>query len=186
MRLAQLFVEAGLPAGVFNVVNGDKEAMDAILADDDIKAVGFVGSSSIAQYIYAGATGKRAQCFGGAKNHAIIMPDADMDQTVDALVGAGYGSAGERCMAISDEGFAARFNLRRRPRPDRCKHIATRSTKFFQPMTSRRSFCGCVTLASERALSGEASGPRCQRAPASVLSCLKLRLFGLGAAEFAI
>ena len=103
MRLAELFVEAGLPAGVFNVVNGDKEAVDAILADDDIKAVGFVGSSSIAQYIYAGAaaTGKRAQCFGGAKNHAIIMPDADMDQTVDALVGAGYGSAGERCMAIS-------------------------------------------------------------------------------------
>jgi len=103
MRLAELFVEAGLPAGVFNVVNGDKEAVDAILADDDIKAVGFVGSSSIAQYVYAGAaaTGKRAQCFGGAKNHAIIMPDADMDQTVDALVGAGYGSAGERCMAIS-------------------------------------------------------------------------------------
>jgi malonate-semialdehyde dehydrogenase (acetylating)/methylmalonate-semialdehyde dehydrogenase len=84
-------------------VNGDKEAVDAILADDDIKAVGFVGSSSVAQYIYAraAATGKRAQCFGGAKNHAIIMPDADMDQTVDALVGAGYGSAGERCMAIS-------------------------------------------------------------------------------------
>jgi malonate-semialdehyde dehydrogenase (acetylating)/methylmalonate-semialdehyde dehydrogenase len=103
MRLAQLFVEAGLPAGVFNVVNGDKEAVDAILADDDIKAVGFVGSSSTARYVYAGAaaTGKRAQCFGGAKNHAIIMPDADMDQTVDALVGAGYGSAGERCMAIS-------------------------------------------------------------------------------------
>ena len=103
MRLAELFVEAGLPAGVFNVVNGDKEAVDAILADDDIKAVGFVGSSSTARYVYAGAaaTGKRAQCFGGAKNHAIIMPDADMDQTVDALVGAGYGSAGERCMAIS-------------------------------------------------------------------------------------
>jgi malonate-semialdehyde dehydrogenase (acetylating)/methylmalonate-semialdehyde dehydrogenase len=103
MRLAELFVEAGLPPGVFNVVNGDKEAVDAILADEDIKAVGFVGSSAIAQYIYAGAaaTGKRAQCFGGAKNHAIIMPDADMDQTVDALVGAGYGSAGERCMAIS-------------------------------------------------------------------------------------
>jgi malonate-semialdehyde dehydrogenase (acetylating)/methylmalonate-semialdehyde dehydrogenase len=103
MRLAEIFVEAGLPAGLFNVVNGDKEAVDAFLADHDIKAVGFVGSSLIAQYIYAGAaaTGKRAQCFGGAKNHAIIMPDADMDQTVDALVGAGYGSAGERCMAIS-------------------------------------------------------------------------------------
>jgi len=103
MRLAELMLEAGLPAGVLNVVNGDKESVDAILQDPDIKAVGFVGSSSIAEYIYQGcaATGKRAQCFGGAKNHAIIMPDADLDQTVDALIGAGYGSAGERCMAIS-------------------------------------------------------------------------------------
>ena len=103
MRLAELMMEAGLPAGILNVVNGDKEAVDAILEDRDIKAVGFVGSSPIAQYIYerAAATGKRAQCFGGAKNHMIIMPDADMDQTVDALIGAGYGSAGERCMAIS-------------------------------------------------------------------------------------
>jgi malonate-semialdehyde dehydrogenase (acetylating)/methylmalonate-semialdehyde dehydrogenase len=103
MRLCELMLEAGLPAGVLNCVNGDKEAVDAILDDPDIRAVGFVGSSSIAQYIYerAAATGKRAQCFGGAKNHMIIMPDADMDQTVDALIGAGYGSAGERCMAIS-------------------------------------------------------------------------------------
>ena len=103
MRLAELFFEAGLPAGILNVVNGDKEVVDAILDDPDIKAVGFVGSTPIAQYIYsrAAATGKRAQCFGGAKNHMIIMPDADMDQTVDALIGAGYGSAGERCMAIS-------------------------------------------------------------------------------------
>src|SRR5262245_406587 len=103
MRLAELFIEAGLPPGILNVVNGDKEAVDAILDDPDISAVGFVGSSPIAQYIYerAAATGKRAQCFGGAKNHAIVMPDADMDQTVDALIGAGYGSAGERCMAIS-------------------------------------------------------------------------------------
>jgi malonate-semialdehyde dehydrogenase (acetylating)/methylmalonate-semialdehyde dehydrogenase len=103
MRLAELMLEAGLPAGILNVVNGDKEAVDAILDDRDIKAVGFVGSSPIAQYIYerAAATGKRAQCFGGAKNHMIIMPDADMDQTVDALIGAGYGSAGERCMAVS-------------------------------------------------------------------------------------
>src|ERR687890_298217 len=103
MRLAELMIEAGLPAGILNVVNGDKEAVDAILDDPDIRAVGFVGSSPIAQYIYerAAATGKRCQCFGGAKNHAIVMPDADMDQTVDALVGAGYGSAGERCMAIS-------------------------------------------------------------------------------------
>jgi malonate-semialdehyde dehydrogenase (acetylating)/methylmalonate-semialdehyde dehydrogenase len=103
MRLAELMIEAGLPAGILNVVNGDKEAVDAILDDPDIMAVGFVGSSPIAQYIYsrAASTGKRAQCFGGAKNHMIIMPDADMNQAVDALIGAGYGSAGERCMAIS-------------------------------------------------------------------------------------
>ncbi|TIS73496.1 MAG: aldehyde dehydrogenase family protein, partial [Mesorhizobium sp.] len=103
IRIAELFIEAGLPEGVLNVVNGDKEVVDAILDDPDIKAVGFVGSTPIAQYIYARgcAAGKRVQCFGGAKNHMIIMPDADMDQTVDALVGAGYGSAGERCMAIS-------------------------------------------------------------------------------------
>jgi len=103
MRIAELFLEAGLPAGILNVVNGDKEAVDAILDDPDIKAVGFVGSTPIAQYIYgrAAAAGKRAQCFGGAKNHLIVMPDADMDQTVDALIGAGYGSAGERCMAVS-------------------------------------------------------------------------------------
>jgi malonate-semialdehyde dehydrogenase (acetylating)/methylmalonate-semialdehyde dehydrogenase len=103
MRIAELFLEAGLPPGVLNVVNGDKESVDAILDDPDIKAVGFVGSTPIAHYIYsrAAAAGKRAQCFGGAKNHALIMPDADLDQTVDALIGAGYGSAGERCMAIS-------------------------------------------------------------------------------------
>ena len=103
MRIAELFIEAGLPEGVLNVVNGDKEAVDAILDDPDIQAVGFVGSTPIAEYIYGRgcAAGKRVQCFGGAKNHMIIMPDADMDQTVDALVGAGYGSAGERCMAVS-------------------------------------------------------------------------------------
>ncbi len=103
MRLAELMLEAGLPPGVLNVVNGDKEVVDAILDDRDISAVGFVGSSSIAHYIYerAAATGKRAQCFGGAKNHMIVMPDADMDQAVDALVGASYGAAGERCMAVS-------------------------------------------------------------------------------------
>jgi malonate-semialdehyde dehydrogenase (acetylating)/methylmalonate-semialdehyde dehydrogenase len=103
MRLAELMMEAGLPAGILNVVNGDKEAVDAILEDPDIKAVGFVGSTPIAEYIYSKgcANGKRVQCFGGAKNHMVIMPDADMDQTVDALIGAGYGSAGERCMAIS-------------------------------------------------------------------------------------
>jgi len=103
VRLAELFLEAGLPKGVFQVVHGDKEAVDAILNHDDIQAVGFVGSSDIAQYIYstAAANGKRAQCFGGAKNHMVVMPDADLDQAVDALIGAGYGSAGERCMAIS-------------------------------------------------------------------------------------
>lgn len=103
LRLAELFLEAGLPAGVFNVVNGDKEAVDTLLHDPRVKAVGFVGSTPIAQYIYETATanGKRAQCFGGAKNHAIVMPDADLDDVADQLIGAGYGSAGERCMAIS-------------------------------------------------------------------------------------
>ncbi|KQZ01382.1 methylmalonate-semialdehyde dehydrogenase [Pseudolabrys sp. Root1462] len=103
MRIAELFLEAGLPEGILNVINGDKEAVDTILTDARVKAVGFVGSSDIAQYIYStgAAHGKRVQCFGGAKNHMIVMPDADMDQAVDALIGAGYGSAGERCMAIS-------------------------------------------------------------------------------------
>ena len=103
MRLAELMLEAGLPAGILNVVNGDKESVDAILDDRDISAVGFVGSTSIAEYVYSRgcAAGKRVQCFGGAKNHMIIMPDADMEQVADALIGAGYGSAGERCMAIS-------------------------------------------------------------------------------------
>ena len=103
MRLAELMIEAGLPAGILNVVNGDKVAVDAILDDPDIRAVGFVGSTPIAEYVYTRGTahGKRVQCFGGAKNHMIVMPDADMDQAVDALIGAGYGSAGERCMAVS-------------------------------------------------------------------------------------
>ena len=103
MRLAELMIEAGLPAGILNVVNGDKVAVDTLLTDPRVRAIGFVGSSDIAQYIYSTgcAHGKRVQCFGGAKNHMIVMPDADMDQAVDALIGAGYGSAGERCMAIS-------------------------------------------------------------------------------------
>ncbi len=103
LRLAELFIEAGLPEGIFNVVNGDKEAVDAILTHPDIKAIGFVGSTAIAHYVYATGTahGKRVQAFGGAKNHMIVMPDADLDQAADALLGAGYGSAGERCMAIS-------------------------------------------------------------------------------------
>ncbi|MCD7060194.1 CoA-acylating methylmalonate-semialdehyde dehydrogenase [Pelagibacterium xiamenense] len=103
MRLAELMMEAGLPAGILNVVNGDKEAVDGILDHPDISGVSFVGSTPIARYVYGrGANnGKRVQSFGGAKNHMIVMPDADMAKAADALMGAGYGSAGERCMAIS-------------------------------------------------------------------------------------
>ncbi|MDT0327112.1 CoA-acylating methylmalonate-semialdehyde dehydrogenase [Nocardiopsis lambiniae] len=103
LRLAELFAEAGLPPGVLNVVNGGKETVDTLLTDPRVAAVGFVGSTPIAEYVYSTATahGKRAQCFGGAKNHMVVMPDADLDQAVDALIGAGYGSAGERCMAVS-------------------------------------------------------------------------------------
>ncbi|WFU62651.1 CoA-acylating methylmalonate-semialdehyde dehydrogenase [Bradyrhizobium brasilense] len=101
--LAKWLQEAGLPRGVFNVVQGDREAVDALLTHPDVAAVSFVGSTPIARYIYETATrhGKRCQSLGGAKNHMIVMPDADMDQAVDALMGAAYGSAGERCMAIS-------------------------------------------------------------------------------------
>jgi len=103
MRLAELMLAAGAPPGVLNVLNGDKEAVDAILTDPVIQAVSFVGSTDIARYIYSTGTahGKRVQAMGGAKNHMIVMPDADLDQVADALIGAGYGSAGERCMAIS-------------------------------------------------------------------------------------
>lgn len=101
--MADLLREAGLPKGVFNVVQGDKESVDALIEHPDVKAVSFVGSTPIAQYIYeSGArNGKRVQGLGGAKNHMVVMPDADIDRTVDALIGAAYGSAGERCMAIS-------------------------------------------------------------------------------------
>jgi malonate-semialdehyde dehydrogenase (acetylating)/methylmalonate-semialdehyde dehydrogenase len=101
--LAALLKESGLPDGVFNVVNGDKEAVDALLAHLDVEAVSFVGSTPIARYIYATGTshGKRVQALGGAKNHAVVMPDADPEMAADALVGAAFGSAGERCMAIS-------------------------------------------------------------------------------------
>jgi len=103
VRLAELLTEAGLPPGVFNVVHGDKTAVDALIAHPDVQALSFVGSTPIAQYIYAEGTarGKRVQALGGAKNHLVVMPDADLDQVTDALIGAGYGSAGERCMAIS-------------------------------------------------------------------------------------
>jgi malonate-semialdehyde dehydrogenase (acetylating)/methylmalonate-semialdehyde dehydrogenase len=103
LMLAELLEEAGLPKGIIQVVNGDKEAVDALLDNDIVQSIGFVGSTPIAEYIYSRgcANGKRVQCFGGAKNHMIIMPDADMDKAADALIGAGYGAAGERCMAIS-------------------------------------------------------------------------------------
>ncbi|MBN6812082.1 CoA-acylating methylmalonate-semialdehyde dehydrogenase [Kocuria marina] len=103
VRLAELAVEAGMPEGVLNVVHGDKTAVDALIEDPRVKAMGFVGSSPIAQSIYVAAAqhNKRAQCFGGAKNHMVIMPDADLEQAADALMGAAYGSAGERCMAVS-------------------------------------------------------------------------------------
>ena len=116
MRLTELFVEAGGPVGLLQCINGDKEIVDAICDHPTIKAVSFVGSSDIAQYVYARATanGKRAQCMGGAKNHGIIMPDANMDQAVKDILGAAYGSAGERCMALPvvvpvGEGTAERF-----------------------------------------------------------------------------
>jgi malonate-semialdehyde dehydrogenase (acetylating)/methylmalonate-semialdehyde dehydrogenase len=103
MRLAELFKEAGLPDGVFNVVHGDREAVDALLDHPDVAAVSFVGSTPIAKHVYetCARNGKRVQALGGAKNHAVVLPDADLDFTADALVGAAYGSAGERCMAIS-------------------------------------------------------------------------------------
>lgn len=103
IRLVELAKEAGVPDGVVNVVQGDKVAVDELLIHPDVKAVSFVGSTPIAEYVYKTATahGKRAQAFGGAKNHGVVMPDVELDQTADALVGAAYGSAGERCMAIS-------------------------------------------------------------------------------------
>jgi malonate-semialdehyde dehydrogenase (acetylating)/methylmalonate-semialdehyde dehydrogenase len=103
LRLAELLQEAGLPDGVFNVVHGDKEAVDALLRHPLVKAVSFVGSTPIARYIYetGAANGKRVQALGGAKNHAVVMPDADVDFATEAIIGAGYGSAGERCMAVS-------------------------------------------------------------------------------------
>ena len=103
LLIAELFHEAGLPKGVLNVVHGDKEAVDGLLQAPEVKAISFVGSTPIAEYIYAEGTkrGKRVQALGGAKNHAVLMPDADLDNAVSALMGAAYGSCGERCMAIS-------------------------------------------------------------------------------------
>tara|TARA_B100000927_G_scaffold268235_1_gene242862 strand:+ start:229 stop:1716 length:1488 start_codon:yes stop_codon:yes gene_type:complete len=103
MRLAELFTEAGLPDGVFNVINGGKEVVDLILNNNDISSISFVGSTPVAKYIYekSSQNGKRVQALGGAKNHLVVMPDANLDQAVDGIIGAGYGSAGERCMAVS-------------------------------------------------------------------------------------
>jgi malonate-semialdehyde dehydrogenase (acetylating) / methylmalonate-semialdehyde dehydrogenase len=147
MRLAELMIEAGLPEGILNVVNGDKEAVDAILDDPDIQAIGFVGSSAIAEYIYArgAANAKRVQCFGGAKNHMIVMPDADLDQAVDALIGAGYGSAGERCMAISvavpvGEKTADALMERLAPRVEGLKiGLSTDAEADFGPLVTREA-----------------------------------------------
>src|SRR6059058_5500178 len=103
MLTAELLAEAGVPAGVFNVVHGDKVAVDALLKHPDIAAISFVGSTPIAKYVYETATAhdKRCQALGGAKNHMVVLPDADLDMAADAAVSAGYGSAGERCMAVS-------------------------------------------------------------------------------------
>ena len=103
IRLAELFVEAGLPEGVFNVINGDKQVVDKILSSQDISSVSFVGSTDVAKYIYktSAQSGKRVQALGGAKNHLVVMPDADLNQATDGIIGAAYGSAGERCMAVS-------------------------------------------------------------------------------------
>ncbi|MEQ1753452.1 MAG: CoA-acylating methylmalonate-semialdehyde dehydrogenase [Micropepsaceae bacterium] len=145
LRLAALFMEAGAPAGVLNVINGDKEAVDAILKDPDIKAISFVGSTAIAEYVYANGTanGKRVQAMGGAKNHAIIMPDADLDQVVDDLIGAGYGSAGERCMAISvavpvTDKLGDELVRRLKPRVEELKvSIPTDPAANYGPMVTR-------------------------------------------------
>ncbi len=147
LRIAELFIEAGLPADILNVVNGDKTVVDAILDDPDVKAVGFVGSTSIARYVYSRscANGKRTQCFGSAKNHMIIMPDADIDQTVDALIGAGYGSAGQRCMAISvavpvGNDIANRLMERLIPRVENLKvGPSTDSSADFGPLVTREA-----------------------------------------------
>ena len=103
IRIAELASKAGVPDGVLNVINGDKEAVDRLITDQNVSAISFVGSTQIGEYIYkiGCANGKRVQALCGAKNHLVVLPDADMAQTTDALLGAGYGSAGERCMAIS-------------------------------------------------------------------------------------
>ncbi len=145
LRLAELMMEAGAPAGVLNVVNGGKDAVDAILTDPDIRAVSFVGSTAIADYVYRTGTahGKRVQAMGGAKNHAIIMPDADLDQVTDELIGAGYGSAGERCMAISvavpvTDKLADALVARLKPRVESLKvGLSTDADANYGPLVTR-------------------------------------------------
>jgi malonate-semialdehyde dehydrogenase (acetylating) / methylmalonate-semialdehyde dehydrogenase len=144
LRLAELMMEAGAPAGVLQTVNGDKEAVDAILNDSGISAVSFVGSSAIAEYVYAkgAASGKRIQAMGGAKNHAIVMPDADLDAAANELMGAGYGSAGERCMAVSvvvpvGEKTAEALLQRLKPRVENLKiGLPTDAEAHYGPLVS--------------------------------------------------
>ena len=153
VRLAELLLEAGLPKGIFNVVQGDKDTVNAILGHPGIHAVSFVGSTPIAAHVYATAAahGKRVQAFGGAKNHAVIMPDADIEMTADAMIGAGYGSAGERCMAISvavpvGEGTADRLIAALKPRIETLKvGPYTASDSDFGPV---------VTGAAQQRISG--------------------------------
>ena len=128
LRLGELMMEAGAPPGVLNVINGDKLAVDTLIEDVDVKAISFVGSTPIANYVYERSAhfGKRVQAMGGAKNHLIVMPDADMEQATDALIGAGYGSAGERCMAVSvavpvGQGTADELITRLKPRVEALK-----------------------------------------------------------------
>ncbi|WP_419906384.1 CoA-acylating methylmalonate-semialdehyde dehydrogenase, partial [Hoeflea sp.] len=148
LRIAELLAEAGLPGGVFNVVNGDKEAVDALLDNPKIEAVSFVGSTPIGHYIYSRGTanGKRVQALCGAKNHLVVMPDADMDQVTDALIGSAFGSAGERCMAISvavpvGEGTADRLVEALEPRVRALKVAPyTDPTSELGPVISKQSY----------------------------------------------
>jgi malonate-semialdehyde dehydrogenase (acetylating)/methylmalonate-semialdehyde dehydrogenase len=136
LLIADLLKQAGLPDGVFNVVQGDKEAVDALLVHPDVKAVSFVGSTPIANYIYeTGARhGKRVQALGGAKNHMVVMPDADIDKTVDALIGSAYGSAGERCMAISVAVFVGDVATRSCPKlVERARRSRSRTAWSWTP-----------------------------------------------------
>jgi malonate-semialdehyde dehydrogenase (acetylating) / methylmalonate-semialdehyde dehydrogenase len=180
--MAEMLKQAGLPDGIFNVVQGDKEAVDALLSHPDVRAVSFVGSTPIANYIYeTGARhGKRVQALGGAKNHMVVMPDADIDQAVDALVGAGYGSAGERCMAISvavlvgDAADAVIPKLLERTRTLKVLN-GTNPAAEMGPIVTRAAHAritgyielgvkeGARLLADGRGFNGSAAGDGCER-----------------------